>query len=141
MKVFSLLSSRQVGRVCQHPEADGREGISNGFIKIDKAEVPGHYLIGELNRGFYYAMEGFNCARTLVSAACIGAASKVLETGIAYIRKRKVFNTPLAGFEGIQFQLAENYLKLETARLLVYKAASLLDRNYSGVLSAPGKSI
>jgi acyl-CoA dehydrogenase len=110
----------------------GREGISNGFIKIDKVEVPGHYLIGELNRGFYYAIEGFNCARTLVSAACIGAASKVLETGIAYIRKRKVFNTPLAGFEGIQFQLAENYLKLETARLLVYKAASLLDRYYSG---------
>jgi acyl-CoA dehydrogenase len=110
----------------------GREGISNGFIKIDKAEVPEHYLIGDLHKGFYYAMEGFNCARTLVSAACIGAAAKAMETGIAYIRKRKVFDTPLAGFEGIQFQLAENYLKLETARLLVYKAASLLERHYAG---------
>ncbi len=108
----------------------GREGISNGFIKIDNAEIPEHYLIGEWNRGFYYAMEGFNCARTLVSAACIGAAGKALEEGISYVRKRKVFKTPLAGFQGIQFQLAEDYVKHESARLLVYKAAWMLDRMY-----------
>ncbi len=108
----------------------GREGISNGFIKIDNAEIPEHYLIGEWNRGFYYAMEGFNCARTLVSAACIGAAGKALEDGISYVRKRKVFKTPLAGFQGIQFQLAEDYVKHESARLLVYKAAWMLDSMY-----------
>lgn len=108
----------------------GREGISNGFIKIDKAEIPEHYLVGEWNRGFYYAMEGFNCARTLVSAACVGAAGKVLELGTEHIKKRKVFKTPLAGFEGIQFQLAENFIRLETSRLLVYKAAWMLDRMY-----------
>jgi acyl-CoA dehydrogenase len=110
----------------------GREGISNGFIKMDRAEIPGHYLIGERNRGFYYAMEGFNCARTLVSAACVGAAGNILESGIAHLKRRKAFNKPLAGFEGIQFQLAENYLKLESARLLVYKAAWMLDRMYAG---------
>lgn len=108
----------------------GREGISNGFLKIENAEIPEHYLVGEWNRGFYYAMEGFNCARTLVSAACVGAAGKVLESGIEHVRKRKVFKTPLAGFEGIQFQLAENFIRLETSRLLVYKAAWMLDRMY-----------
>jgi acyl-CoA dehydrogenase len=110
----------------------GREGISNGFIKINNAEIPDYHLIGEWDRGFYYAMEGFNCARTLVSAACVGAAERALETGADYIRKRKVFNTPLAKFEGIQFQLAEDYAKLEAARLIVYKAAWMLDRMYSG---------
>jgi acyl-CoA dehydrogenase len=108
----------------------GREGISNGFIKIENTEIPEHYLIGEWNRGFYYAMEGFNCARVLVSAACIGAAGRVLEDGITYLKKRKVFKTPLAGFQGIQFQLADDYVKLESARLLVYKAAWMLDRMY-----------
>lgn len=111
----------------------GREGISNGFIRIDGAEIPEHYLIGEWNRGFYYAMEGFNCARPLVAAACIGAAGKVLEVGTSYLKKRKVFKTPLAGFQGIQFQLAEDYVKLESSRLLVYKAAWLLDQLYGGV--------
>ena len=109
----------------------GREGISNGFIKMSNVEIPGYYLIGEWNKGFYYAMEGFNCARTLVAAACIGAAEKVFDRGVEYIKKRKAFNSPLAKFEGIQFNLAENYVRLESARLLVYKAAWLLDRLYS----------
>jgi acyl-CoA dehydrogenase len=78
-------------------------------------------------------MEGFNCARPLVAAACIGAAGKVLEVGTSYLKKRKVFKTPLAGFQGIQFQLAEDYVKLESSRLLVYKAAWLLDQLYGGV--------
>ncbi|MEJ2696936.1 MAG: acyl-CoA/acyl-ACP dehydrogenase [Candidatus Sulfobium sp.] len=108
----------------------GREGISNGFIRIDGAEIPDDYLIGEWNRGFYYAMEGFNCARTLVAAACIGAAAKTIETGIAHIKRRKVFGSPLGKFEGIQFQLAEDYAKLESARMLVCKAAWMLDRFY-----------
>ncbi len=108
----------------------GREGISNGFIRMKDVAIPGHYLIGERNKGFYYALEGFNCARTLVAAACIGAAGKALEAGMDYIKRRKVFDTPLANFEGIQFQLAEDYTRLESARLLVYKAAWMLDQMY-----------
>jgi acyl-CoA dehydrogenase len=109
----------------------GREGISTGTININSVEIPEHYLIGEWNRGFYYAMEGFNCARTLVAAACIGAAEKALESGIEYIKKRHIYGAPLAKFEGIQFQLAEDYTKLEAAKLLVYKAAWMLDQMYT----------
>jgi acyl-CoA dehydrogenase len=105
----------------------GREGMSNGIINIQNAQIPEHYLIGEWNKGFYYAMEGFNCARTLVAAACIGAAQKALELGIEYLKERNVFGSPLAKFEGIQFQIADNYIKLESARLLVYKAAWMLN--------------
>jgi acyl-CoA dehydrogenase len=108
----------------------GREGISNGFIQIRNAAIPEHYLIGQWNRGFYYAMEGFNCARTLVAAACTGAAGVALESGVEYMKKRKVFGSPLGAFEGMQFSLAENFTKLESARLLVYKAAWMLDRFY-----------
>lgn len=109
----------------------GREGISTGTININNVETPSHYLIGAWNGGFYYAMEGFNCARTLVAAACIGAAEKALESGIEYIKERKAFGNPLAKFEGIQFQLVEAYTRLESARLLVYKAAWMLDRMYA----------
>ncbi len=106
----------------------GREGISTGTININNVEIPEHYLIGELNKGFYYAMEGFNYARTLVAAACIGAAEKALEAGAGYIKERHAFGKPLAQFEGIQFQLAEDYTRLEAAKLLVYKAAWMLDQ-------------
>lgn len=108
----------------------GREGISTGSFTLQDVEIPEYYLIGELNKGFYYAMEGFNGARVLVSAACIGAAEKVLELGIEYLKARELFESKLAKFQGIQFQLAEHYTKLETARLLVYKAAWMLDQWY-----------
>lgn len=108
----------------------GREGISNGFIKISDASIPEHYLIGEWNKGFSHAMEGFNCARTLVAAACMGAAEKTLESGIDHIKRRKVFGMPIGKFEGIQFQLAEDYARLESAKMHVYKAAWMLDRFY-----------
>jgi len=109
----------------------GREGISTGAIIIKNVEIPSHYLIGDWNKGFYYAMEGFNCARPLVAAACIGAAGKALEAGIEYLKERQAFGSPLAKFEGIQFQVAEAYAKLESARLLVYKAAWMLDQMYT----------
>lgn len=110
----------------------GREGISTGTININNVKIPEHYLIGEWNNGFYYVMEGFNCARTLVAAACVGAAEKVLESGVEYLKERRAFGTPLAKFEGIQFQLAENYTRLESSKLLVYKAAWMLDQMYTG---------
>ncbi len=108
-------------------EQMGREGMSNGIITMKNANIPLHYLIGERNNGFYYAMEGFNLARTLVAAACVGAAEKVLETGVKYLKERPVFGSPIGMFQGLQFQLAENYIKLESAKLLVNRAAWLLD--------------
>lgn len=109
----------------------GRSGISTGSIRIDGAKIPSHYLIGEEGRGFYYAMEGFNCARTLVAAACIGAAGRALDEGVNYLKERKAFGQELSKFQGIQFQLAEAWVKFENARLLVYRAAWMCDEFYS----------
>jgi len=108
----------------------GRMGISTGGFNAENAKIPEHYVIGEVNRGFYHAMEGFTHARVLVAAACIGTAQRALELGMDYIKQRKAFGRPIGKFEGIQFQLADDYTKLEAARLLVYKAAWMLDEFY-----------
>ena len=63
----------------------GIEGISTGAIIIKNVEIPSRYLIGDWNKGFYYALESFNCARPLVAAAYIGAAEKALDSGINLI--------------------------------------------------------
>jgi acyl-CoA dehydrogenase len=108
----------------------GRMGISTGGFNAENAKIPEHYVIGEVNRGFYTAMEGFTHARVLVAAACIGSAQRAIEVGIDYIKQRKAFGRPIGKFEGIQFPLADAYTKLEAARLLVYKAAWMLDEFY-----------
>jgi acyl-CoA dehydrogenase len=108
----------------------GRMGISTGGFILDDVRLPAHHQVGEFNRGFYHAMEGFSAARTLIGATCAGAAQAVLEMGIAHIKQRQAFGRPLASFEGIQFPLADLYAELEGVRLSTYKAAWTMDQKY-----------
>jgi acyl-CoA dehydrogenase len=109
----------------------GRMGISTGGFAMEDVRVPANHQVGELNRGFYLAMEGFSAARTLIGATCAGAAQAVLDMGMDHIREREAFGRPLASFEGIQFPLADLYTELEGIRLITYKAAWTMDRKYS----------
>ena len=108
----------------------GRMGISTGGFTMNEIELPSYYLIGERNRGFYYAMEGFSAARTLIGATCVGAAEGALELGMDYIKTRKAFGRPIGGFEGVQFSLSELYTDIESTKLLTYRAAWIMDEMY-----------
>jgi acyl-CoA dehydrogenase len=108
----------------------GRMGISTGGFAMDDVRLPAHHRVGEFNRGFYHAMEGFSAARTLIGATCVGAAQAVLDMGMEHIKQREAFGRPLASFEGIQFPLADLYAELEGVRLSTYKAAWIMDQKY-----------
>jgi acyl-CoA dehydrogenase len=108
----------------------GRMGISTGGFSMDNVKIPENHLIGEFNRGFYYAMEGFSAARVLIGATCVGASEAALELGIEHIKTRKAFGRPLGSFEGIQFPLAEHYCNIEGIKLLTYRAAWIMDEMY-----------
>ena len=108
----------------------GRMGISTGGFIMSDVELPDYNLIGEFNRGFYYAMEGFSAARVLIGATCVGASEAALELGIEHIKTRKAFGRPLGSFEGIQFPLAEHYCNIDAVKLQVYRAAWTMDKMY-----------
>jgi acyl-CoA dehydrogenase len=108
----------------------GRMGISTGGFTMSEVKLPSHHLIGESNKGFYYAMEGFSAARTLIGATCVGAAEAALELGMDYIKTRKAFGRSIGSFEGIQFSLAELYADIESTKLLTYRAAWIMDEMY-----------
>ncbi|BCU71476.1 acyl-CoA dehydrogenase family protein [Stygiolobus caldivivus] len=106
----------------------GRMGISTAIVSYDNVEVPLRNLVGEENRGFYHAMEGFNHARVLVAGICLGAARAILDQGIEYIKNREAFGQKLKDFQAIAFEASELYTRLEMARLLTYKAAWAIDK-------------
>jgi acyl-CoA dehydrogenase len=108
----------------------GRNGISTGGFAMEDVRLPIHYRVGEFNRGFYHAMEGFSAARALIGATCVGAAEAGLEMGVDWIKERHAFGRPLAAYEGIQFPLADLWAELEGVRLCVYKSAWEMDRFY-----------
>ena len=109
----------------------GRMGISTGGFIMNNVEVPHENLVGELNKGFYYAMEGFSAARVLIGATCVGASEAALDLGIEHIKNRKAFGKPLGSYEGIQFPLAEHHCNIDAVKLQVYRAAWTLDRMYN----------
>jgi alkylation response protein AidB-like acyl-CoA dehydrogenase len=108
----------------------GRMGISTGGFALEDVCLPATHQVGEVNRGFYHAMEGFSAARVLIGASCVGASEAVLALGMDHIKQRHAFGRPLASYEGISFPLANHYAHLESTRLLVYKAAWTMDQKY-----------
>lgn len=108
----------------------GRMGISTGGFTMKNMKIPVEYIVGEENRGFYYAMEGFSAARVLIGATCVGASEAALELGKEHIKTRNAFGRPLGSFEGIQFPLAEHYSNIDAVKLQTYRAAWLMDKMY-----------
>lgn len=108
----------------------GRMGVSTGGFNIEDVEIPKHYIIGERGRGFYHAMEGFSAARVLIGATCLGSAQGSFDIGVDYVKQRKQFGRPLAAFEGIMFEGVDSWMELEADRLLVYRAAYVMDQHY-----------
>lgn len=108
--------------------AVGKRGSSYGGFKLAGVKVPKHSLVGEEGRGVHLALEGISKARVLMCSAAIGAARRCLELAMDYAKQRMVFGKPIASYQGIQFELADDYTKLEAAKLLTYKAAWLIDK-------------
>jgi acyl-CoA dehydrogenase len=110
----------------------GREGISCGGFAIDNVKIPKEYIIGEENKGFYIIHEGYEYARALIAVICAAAGLQSLQNGIAYIKERKSFGRPLASYQGINFQLAEHYTRLNMLRDWGYKALKTIDLEQEG---------
>jgi acyl-CoA dehydrogenase len=108
----------------------GRMGLSTGGLTYKDVKIPAKYVLGQENRGFYVNMEGFNAARVLVASACLGGAEKCLELGAEYAKRRMLFGRPLAKFEGISFEIAEDFTELELTKNLLLKGAWMIDQHY-----------
>jgi acyl-CoA dehydrogenase len=108
----------------------GRMGLSTGGFVYKDVEVPEYCVLGDVNRGFYVNMEGFNLARILVSAACVGMTEKALEISRDYVKQRVLFGRPIAKFEGISFELAEDHARLEQIKLYLQYTAWCADKIY-----------
>jgi alkylation response protein AidB-like acyl-CoA dehydrogenase len=91
-------------------------------------KVPETYIVGELGKGFYYTLELFDGTRVTVAAQAVGMAQGAFDRALTYAKTRKQFGQPIINFQGISFKLAEMAMKIESARLMMYKASWLYDK-------------
>ena len=109
----------------------GKMGIKpcvTGSLSLSDLKVPETNLVGELNKGFYYTLELFDGTRITVAAQAVGMAQGAFEKALNYAKTRKQFGQPIINFQGVSFKLAEMAMKIEAARLMMYKAAWLYDK-------------
>ncbi len=97
-------------------------------ITFDDVEVPVANRLGEEGEGFKIAMSGLDGGRINIATCSVGTAQAALDRAQTYMLERKQFGEPLAGFQGLQFKLADMATDLVAARQMVRLAASKLDR-------------
>ena len=105
----------------------GRKAVDSNQVFFDGLEVPLADRIGEEGKGFEYILHGLNPERILIAAEAVGLGRAALQRAASYARERIVFDRPIGQNQAIQHPLAQRWMELEAADLMVFKAATLYD--------------
>lgn len=112
-------------------EKMGRKAVDSNALFIDDLRVPVADRIGEEGDGWKCLLHGLNPERILIASEAVGLGQMALEKASRYARERVVFDRTIGKNQAIQHPLAENWMNLEAAMLMVWKAASLYDAGQS----------
>jgi len=109
-------------------EKMGIKMTSTAELSFSDVSVPISNLVGEENRGFYQVLEFFDESRVEIAAQALGIAQGALDRALSYTKERTQFGKKLVQFQVTQHKLADMLTKIETARLIVYKAGWNFDQ-------------
>ena len=109
----------------------GIRGSYTTSFAFDNLRVPVENLLGAEGKGFNVAMDTLNGGRIGIAAQALGIAAGAFERARAYSAERKQFGQAISEFQAIQFKLADMWTRIETSRLLTYRAAWLKETNRS----------
>lgn len=108
-------------------EKMGRKAVDSNMLFFDGLEIPEEDRVGEEGRGFEYILHGLNPERILIASEAVGLGQVALQKATRYAKERVVFGRAIGTNQGIQHPLAQAWMHLEAADLMVSKAASLYD--------------
>ncbi len=106
----------------------GIRASSTVVVNFDNVFVPKENVLGEEGRGFKIAMQTLDTSRPMVAAMAVGVARGAYEVALKYSKERVQFGQPIASFQMIQAMLADMATRIDAARLLVWRAAAMVDR-------------
>jgi len=105
----------------------GIRASSTTQIFFEDCRVPASAVLGTVDEGFRIAMATLDGGRIGIGAQALGIAQRALDESVRYAREREAFGHPIADFQGLQWRLADMATRVESARLLVYRAARMKD--------------
>lgn len=117
-------------------EKMGLTTVPMGHITLDDCFVPEENRIGPEGAGLAMSNASLEFERACILAPQVGAMQRQLEDSISFVRKRKQFGQPVGKFQSVSNRITEMKLRLELARLLMYKVAWLKDQGNSIALES-----
>jgi alkylation response protein AidB-like acyl-CoA dehydrogenase len=114
----------------------GIRGSDTAQLVFQDCRVPAANLLGEVGEGFKIALSTLDGGRISIAAQAVGIARACLEDSLAYAKEREAFGKKIVEFQAIQWKLADMATEIDAARLLVWRAATLKDRDEDHILAA-----
>jgi alkylation response protein AidB-like acyl-CoA dehydrogenase len=98
-------------------------------VILEDCRIPAENRVGAEGDGFKFAMSGLDGGRINIGACSLGGAQKALSASLEYTKERMQFGKSISEFQNTQFMLADMATELEASRLMIYRAADMLDKN------------
>ena len=106
----------------------GLRASATGEVIFENCRIPPTQLLGKRGEGFVDSLKVLDGGRVSIAALAIGMAQGAYDAALRYSKLRRQFSRPISEFQAIQFKLADMATAIDAARLLNYRAASMLDQ-------------
>ncbi|KAL9712418.1 hypothetical protein Ac2012v2_003656 [Leucoagaricus gongylophorus] len=122
--ITCFIATKDMGiQIAKKEQKLGIRASSTCTLNFDDLKIPVENVLGGEGQGYKIAIEILNEGRIGIAAQMLGLAQGAFDKAVPYTYQRKQFGQPIGNFQGMQFQIAQAAVDLETARLLTYNAA------------------
>jgi len=105
----------------------GLRASATGEVIFEDCHLPASQLLGKRGEGFVDSLKTLDGGRISIAALALGMAQGAYDAALKYSKVRKQFGRPISEFQAIQHKLVDMATDIDASRLLIYRAASLLD--------------
>ena len=106
----------------------GMQSSDTAELFFDECRIPQRYVLGEMNRGFYYIMHNFQGERLAAAIGALAGMDRAIQWALDYGLERTAFGNPIRKFQVWRHRFAEHLTSIEAGRWLVYRAVDLMNR-------------
>ena len=106
----------------------GNMASDTAELFFDECRIPQRYVLGEVNKGFYYIMHNFQGERLAAAILALAGMEKSVRNALEYGGERTAFGNAIRNYQVWRHRFAEHLTNIEAGRWLTYRALDLINR-------------
>lgn len=106
------------------PEYENMAGHTQAILRFDDCRIPESQILAHGEESFKELLIEFNVERCHNATMCVACGLNAFDRALEYVQEREQFGQPIGEFQGVEWKLADMVMRLESARLLIYRAVA-----------------